>query len=82
LLLDEGAQVVATAGQVAPMQIIGHVTSAYASPTLGHPIALAMVADGRSRIGQTLFVPLPGGEIAVQVTSPVFYDPEGARLNG
>jgi sarcosine oxidase subunit alpha len=81
-LLDEGAQVVATAGQVAPMQIIGHVTSAYASPTLGHPIALAMVADGRSRIGQTLFVPLPGGEIAVQVTSPVFYDPEGARLNG
>ena len=81
-LLDEGAQVVATAGQVAPMQIIGHVTSAYASPTLGHPIALAMVADGRARIGQTLYVPMPGGEAAVQVTSPVFYDPQGARLNG
>ncbi|HEX9413332.1 MAG TPA: sarcosine oxidase subunit alpha family protein [Ktedonobacterales bacterium] len=81
-LLEEGAQVVATAGQAAPMQIIGHVTSAYASPTLGLPIALAMVADGRSRVGRTVFVPKPGGDIAVQVTSPVFYDPEGARLNG
>ncbi len=81
-LLEEGAQVVANAGQTPPMQIIGHVTSAYASPTLGHPIALAMVADGRARVGQTLFVPMPGGDIAVEVTSPVFYDREGAHLNG
>jgi sarcosine oxidase subunit alpha len=81
-LLEEGAQVVANAGQTPPMQIIGHVTSAYASPALGRPIALAMIADGRSRLGQTLFVPMPGGDIAVEVTSPVFYDPEGARLNG
>jgi sarcosine oxidase subunit alpha len=81
-LLDEGAQVVAIAGQAPPMQIIGHVTSAYLSPTLGHPIALAMVADGRARVGQTLFVSMPGDDIAVEVTSPVFYDPEGAGLNG
>jgi sarcosine oxidase subunit alpha len=81
-LLEEGAQVVASAGQSPPMNLIGHVTSAYASATVGRPIALAMIADGRARIGQTLYVPMPGRDIAVQVTSPAFYDPQGARLNG
>ncbi len=81
-VLEEGAQIVAVPGQSPPMQLIGHVTSSYASAVLGRSIALAMVADGRARIGQTLYVPMPGGDIPVQVTSPVFYDAEGARLHG
>jgi sarcosine oxidase, subunit alpha len=81
-VLEEGAQLVATAGQRPPMQLCGHVTSSYASAALGHSIALAMVEGGRARVGQTLYVPMPGGDIAVQVTSPVFYDPDGARLHG
>ena len=82
IVLDEGAQLVASPAQTAPMQLIGHVTSSYASAVLGHSIALAMLADGRARIGQTLYVPMPGGDIAVKVTAPVFYDTGGARLNG
>ncbi len=82
VVLDEGAQVVETAGQKAPMRMIGHVTSSYASPTLGRSIALAMVAGGRARIGTTLYVPMPGGDIPVKVTGSVFYDAEGGRLNG
>jgi len=82
IVLEEGAQVVETAGQKPPMTLCGHVTSAYFSAALGHSIALAMVAAGRARLGQTLFVPMPGGDIAVEVTSPVFYDKDGARLNG
>jgi sarcosine oxidase subunit alpha len=74
-VLEEGAQVVRT---VAP---IGHVTSAYYSPVLGHSIALAMVEDGRARLGETLTVPMPAGPVAVRVASPVFYDPQGARLD-
>ena len=81
-VLEEGAQVVETAGQKPPMKLCGHVTSSYFSAVLGHSIALAMVAAGRARLGQTLFVPMAGGDIAVEVTSPVFYDREGARLNG
>jgi len=81
IVLEEGAQVVATAGQQPPMKLCGHVTSSYASAALGHSIALAMVEGGRARQGQTLYVPMPGGDIPVQVTSPVFYDPQGARLN-
>jgi sarcosine oxidase subunit alpha len=81
-VLEEGAQIVETARQKPPMKMCGHVTSSYFSAVLGHPIALAMVAGGRARQGQTLFVPMPGGDIPVEVTSPVFYDREGMRLNG
>ena len=82
IVLEEGAQVTGTPGQSAPMKVIGHVTSSYASASLGHSVALAMVAGGRALEGATLYVPMPAGEIAVTVTRPVFYDPEGARLHG
>ena len=82
VVLDEGAQLVESAAQKVPMRMIGHVTSSYASAALGRSIALAMVAGGRARIGETLYVPMPSGDIAVKVAAPVFYDAEGARLNG
>jgi sarcosine oxidase subunit alpha len=80
-VLEEGAQLVESAGQKPPMTLLGHVTSSYFSAALGHSIALAMVAGGRARHGQTMFVPMPDADIPVQVTSPVFYDPDGARLH-
>jgi len=82
VVLEEGAQVVATPGQAPPMQLIGHVTSSYHSAVLGRSIALAMVADGRRRIAETLYVPMPGGDIPVRISAPVFYDRDGARLHG
>jgi sarcosine oxidase subunit alpha len=81
VVLEEGAQIVDVPGQAPPMKLIGHVTSSYASATLDRSIALAVVAGGRARIGQTLHVPMPGGELPVEVCAPVFYDPKGARLN-
>jgi sarcosine oxidase subunit alpha len=80
-VLEEGAQIAERPAQRPPMQLIGHITSAYGASTLGFPIALAMLAGGRARMGQTLYVPMPGGEVEVEVTSPVFYDPQGARIN-
>jgi sarcosine oxidase subunit alpha len=81
-VIEEGAQIVADPKQPVPMTVLGHVTSAYHSAVLGTPIALAMLAGGRGRMGETLHVPMPGGvSIAVTVVAPVFYDPEGARLN-
>ncbi len=82
VVLDEGAQIAAKAGQTPPMELIGHVTSSYASSVLGHSIALAVVAGGRARMGQTLYVPMPDGDIEVEVVAPIFYDPTGARING
>ncbi len=81
-VLEEGAQIVADAGQAIPMTMLGHVTSSYWSPTLGRSIALAMVAGGRAMIGRTLYVPMPGRAIPVRVADPVFFDPDGRRLDG
>ncbi len=81
VVLEEGAQVAEKPGQTPPVKLIGHVTSSYASSVLGHSIALAVVAGGRARLGQTLYVPMPGGDLEVEVTSSVFYDPTGARIN-
>jgi sarcosine oxidase subunit alpha len=64
-----------------PTRPLGHVTSSYYSAVLNRSIALALVAGGRSRMGQTLYVATPGGAVPVQVASTVFYDPNGARLN-
>ena len=81
-VLEEGAQLVADPAQPVPMTLLGHVTSAYHSASLGRSIALAMLKDGRARYGQRLFVPMPEGAVAVRVTGPVFHDQEGARLDG
>ena len=61
--------------------MIGHVTSSYWSVALGRSIALALVSDGRKRIGTRLSVPMPGGPVTVDVVQPVFYDPKGERLD-
>jgi sarcosine oxidase, subunit alpha len=81
-LLDEGAQLVADPAELIPMTMLGHVTSAYFSPNLGRAFALALVQDGRARIGQKLHVPLLDRTVAVTVTEPAFFDQEGARLHG
>ena len=77
-VLEEGAQLV---DPVDPAISLGHVTSAYGSATVGHPIALALLADGRARTGETLLVPMPAGPIPVRVSNTVFLDPEGVRLD-
>ncbi len=83
VVLEEGAQIVEQPKQPVPMRMIGHVTSSYMSPTLGRSIAMALVAGGTSRIGQSLWVPMPGRTIKVEVApSPVFYDPGNERLDG
>jgi sarcosine oxidase subunit alpha len=81
-LLEEGAQITASADPPLGARALGHVTSAYRSPAAGRSIALAVIESGRKRMGEKLFAPMPGGAIAITVVDPVFFDKEGARLNG
>ena len=62
----------------------GHVSSACFSPTLGHSIALAFLKSGRERIGERVVVwdGLRGEEVAAEVCSPVFVDPDNKKLLG
>ncbi len=80
--LEEGAQIVPTPNPARGAHAIGHVTSAYVSSSLHRPIALAVLEGGRGRMGETVYVPMPDGAMAAKVMSPVFYDPEGKRLDG
>jgi sarcosine oxidase subunit alpha len=80
LVLPEGGQIVHAPGGQPPVPMLGHVTSSYASATLERSIALALVKSGRARLGERVFVTLGDGQLApAQITSPVFYDPKGAR---
>lgn len=84
--LPEGAQLVAAGTPITPergqVPMIGHVTSSYRSAVLGRTFGLAMVENGRNRLGEIVQAPLGGELIDVEITSPVFYDPEGNRRDG
>jgi heterotetrameric sarcosine oxidase alpha subunit len=74
-LIPRGAQTIAANDQ-------GYVTSVAFSPTLGHPIGLALLKRGPARIGERIIVhdPVRGPDIEVEICNPVFVDPEGARV--
>ena len=77
---EEGAQLLPEEGA---RRAEGHVTSAYDSACLGRPFALGLLAGGRARHGQTVFATrLDGPPQPLTVVPPVFWDPEGARLDG
>ncbi|MFI0821146.1 sarcosine oxidase subunit alpha family protein [Streptomyces sp. NPDC021098] len=84
--LPEGAQLVAPGvpitPEAGPVPMLGHVTSSYHSPALGRPFALALVADGRARIGETLLAPVGEELVPVEVADTVLYDPEGTKRDG
>ena len=81
--VPEGAQIIDGKKLKTPVPMIGHVTSSYISTTLERPIAMALIEDGRNMVGERVRIALPFDQrvVMAEVTSPVFYDPEGSRLN-
>jgi sarcosine oxidase, subunit alpha len=76
-VLPEGAQLVVDPGVTPPVPMLGHVTSSYMSAALGRSIALALVKDGRRRMGEVLSAPLADGRvIRAKVVKPVFLEQE------
>ncbi len=61
----------------------GWVSSTTYSPALGRHIALALVANGTSRVGETVQVVNHLGDSALnaRIVSPHFFDPQGERQN-
>ena len=81
-VLPEGAQIIEDPQARVPVPMIGHVTSSYFSVPLDRTFALALIKGGRARMGETVYVPLEDGRtLSAEITSPVFYDPEGERQN-
>ena len=80
--IPRGAQIVADPSTPPPVPMLGEVTSNCHSPALGRPVALALLAAGRARQGESLYAlsPVTGESVSVMVTEPVFVDPERERL--
>jgi sarcosine oxidase subunit alpha len=80
-VLDEGSQVILACTPPSAQRSEGYVTSSYQSFACQRPIALALISDGRRRIGTTVFVPNATGVVEAQVVPPLFYDPQGSRID-
>jgi len=80
--ITTGAQILETTFSGKKENSLGHVTASVNSLTLGHPIALALLSGGRTRMGEQLFAtsPVNNQEVEVTVCNPVFLDPKGERL--
>ena len=82
-VLPEGAHIVAEVRETPPMPMLGHVTSSYMSPNLNRSIAMALLRDGRNKIGQQVNLKLIDGRVVkATVADAVFYDKEGAQARG
>lgn len=62
----------------------GYVTSSIYSPHIKSWIALGLLKGGSRRIGERLraYDPVRGGDVPVEIVSPIFFDPAGERLRG
>ncbi|MET3351067.1 UNVERIFIED_ORG: sarcosine oxidase subunit alpha [Arthrobacter sp. UYEF1] len=86
LRLPEGTQLVekgiATNPAYGPVPMEGFVTSSYHSAALGRSFALALIKNGRNRIGETLVAAAGDQFVDVVVAETVLFDPEGTRKDG
>lgn len=80
--MPRAAKLVFDPDRALPNPMLGHVTSWCWSPVLNAWIALALLADGRARHGETLWAvsPLANAKVRVRVGPPCFIDPDGERL--
>jgi sarcosine oxidase subunit alpha len=83
-VMPRGAKIVADPDHAVPNPMQGHVTSWCWSPNLEAWIALALVANGRARHGETVWAvsPLADAKARVRIGPPTFIDPDGERLRG
>jgi sarcosine oxidase subunit alpha len=82
--LRAGAHLLPVGGEMSAAQDQGYVTSVAYSPSVGSWIGLAMLRDGRNRLGEQVcaYDPVRNGAVVVEVCNPIFVDPEGARVRG
>lgn len=78
-MLPIGAHIVAE--QNGKRQSMGYVTSSHNSPTLGRPIALALIESETAQEGATVTVWHLGKSRTAKVSPACAYDPEGVRID-
>ncbi len=75
----EGSALIQPGSQSRP-DFQGHVTASCYSPNLKRSICLALLKNGRQRLGETILISGLGHTMEAEITRPVFVDPKGERM--
>jgi sarcosine oxidase subunit alpha len=80
-IIEEGQHIILSSNIKPPVKMLGHITSSYMSPNLGHSFAMAVIKDGKNLIGSRAYVS-SSSKVAfeVEIMKPVFIDEENKRL--
>jgi sarcosine oxidase subunit alpha len=79
--LETGAHVL-PGDAIEPRGTQGWVTSSINSPTLGRPLAMALVERGTQRLGEAVRVWDLDTWREAKIADPRFFDPAGKRIHG
>ena len=82
-VLEDGAYAIASGKNAnGQKKTQGRITSTYYSPTLKKGIAMGLVHNGPSRVGEVIsFTKIGTSPVEAKIVSPIFFDPEGEKQN-
>ena len=80
-MIPEGSHLVADINAPLPNPKLGHISASCWSVEYNNPFSLAILKDGKNRIGEKIFAlsPLKNKSIPVEIVSSHYVDPKGER---
>jgi len=81
-MIPEGSHLVSEANAALPNPKLGHISASCWSVEYNNPFSLAILQNGKKRIGEKLFAlsPLKNKNIEVEIVSSHYVDPKGERV--
>ena len=81
-MIPEGSHLVSDSNASLPNPKLGHISASCWSVEYNNPFSLAILKDGKKKIGEKLYAvsPLKNKNIAVEIVSSHYVDPKGERV--
>jgi len=81
-MIPEGSHLVSDSKATLPNPKLGHISASCWSVEYNNPFSLAILKDGKKKIGQRLYAvsPLKNKSIPVEIVSSHYVDPKGERV--
>ena len=81
-MIPEGSHLVKDNNASLPNQKLGHISASCWSVEYNNPFSLAILKDGKKKIGEKLFAlsPLKNKSIEVEIVSSHYVDSKGERV--
>jgi heterotetrameric sarcosine oxidase alpha subunit len=81
-MIPEGSHLVKDSNAALPNPKLGHISASCWSVEYNNPFSLAILKDGKKKIGEKMYAvsPLKDKKIAVEIVSSHYVDPKGERV--